>query len=157
MTPRGLWFEEFAVGQVYHTAAQTLSRDEALAFARDWDPQPFHLDDVAAAKTVFGRIIVSGIHTVAVTSRLIFDTGVLDGTAIAGLGLDQVRFHAPVFPGDRLTVTFDVIGLRPSANRNSGTVKLRLVTRNQKNAEVYSAVLSVLVAGRPADLSSAKS
>lgn len=151
MSTNGLWFQDFALQQSWNTAERGLSREEIVAFAAEWDPQPFHLDEAAAAQTRFGQIIASGIHTVALTSRLVFDLGLLEGTAIAGTGLDELRFHAPVFPGDRLTVTVDVIGLRASSTRNSGTVKLHLVTRNQENAEVYSAILSVLVAGRPAD------
>lgn len=149
MSPSGLWFEEFAIGQVYQTSARTLSRNEVLAFARDWDPQPFHLDDALAAKTAFGGIIASGIHTVAVTSRLIFDTGILEGTAIAGLGLDQLRFHAPVFPGDTLAVTITVESVVPSQRGGRGVVTLAFEAQNQSGTPVYSAKLIVLVACRP--------
>ncbi|WP_323040032.1 MaoC family dehydratase [Gemmobacter sp.] len=148
MTGPALWFEEFQEGQTFESASHTPSRDEIIAFAQDWDPQPFHLDDAAAAKTVFGGIIASGIHTVALTSRLLFDLGILNGTAIAGLGLDELRFHKPVFPGDTLRVRAKVIQTRPTSKPGQGTVSLAMETLNQHGQRVYSAQLSVLVSGR---------
>lgn len=105
--------------------AYTVTLDEALAFARAYDPQPFHLDEAAAASNpLFGRISISGWLTCAIAMRLTVDSWEVHGEKpLAGAGVDEIRWRRPVFPGDVLTATFEVLSITEGKPR----LGLRLV------------------------------
>jgi acyl dehydratase len=133
--------EDFSVGQVDRFGAYLVSREESLAFAAAYDPQPFHLDDdAAAANPIFGRLVASGWQTAAITMRMMVDHWrSLGGTSLGSPGIDQLRFLKPVFPGDTLSVETEVLTLRPLASRpDRGLMTARTTTLNQHGEPVLT-------------------
>ena len=124
MTSR--FFEDFAAGQIFDLGAHTMTRDEIVDFARQFDPQPFHVDDEAAQKSPFGGLIASGWHTAAVFMRLYVDALLADAASMGSPGISELRWLAPVRPGDTLTGRFIVESVQPSSKRpDRGTVFFR--------------------------------
>ena len=117
-TPRYYW-EDFPVGRVLDVGSTTVSRDEVLAFAARYDPQPFHLDDEAAAASLFGRLSASGWHTASMTMRVMCDGYLLDSAGLGSPGIENLKWVKPVHPGDTLAVRMDVLEARASASRPS--------------------------------------
>lgn len=140
------YFEDWPVGESLETGSLTLSRESVLAFAREYDPQPFHLDDEAAAQTIFGRLAASGWQTASATMRLIVDGAVLEGV---GLGVDELRWHKPVYPGDTLRVVAECASKRASAEKPHGVIHFKNTTYNQHGDKVMSHTAIVLVQKRP--------
>jgi acyl dehydratase len=149
-----LYFEDFAVGQIYRTGELTVSADAIKTFAASFDPQPFHLDDDAATKTFFQGLAASGWHTAALTMRLLVTEGAPIAGGIIGAGMDELRWPRPVRPGDRLHLESEVMEVRPSRSRpEQGLVKMRTTTLNQNNEPVQIVVGNLVVprrAGTPA-------
>jgi acyl dehydratase len=140
------YFEDWPVGESLESGTLTLSRESVLAFARDYDPQPFHLDDAAAAQTIFGRLAASGWQTASATMRLIVDGVRLDGV---GLGVDELRWHKPVYPGDTLRVVTECASKRATPEKPHGVIHFKNTTFNQHGDKVMSHVAIVLVQKRP--------
>jgi acyl dehydratase len=140
-----LHLDDFAPGQVYRLGRRTVTRDEIVAFARDWDPQPFHLDEQAAAASIYGGLIASGWHTACVFMRLFAD-GLLNRAAAMGSpGIDELRWLKPVRPGDTLDARLEVLEVRPSRSKpDRGLVRLRSVLTNQREEEVLSFIGNVM-------------
>lgn len=144
------YFDDFAVGQVYQTGEYQLTEDEIVAFARQYDPQPIHIDPEVARRTEFGGLIASGFHTAAVTMRLYVLSDASTAPGSVGLGVDRLRWPAPVRAGDRLHASFTIESLTPSTRRRGwGTVRMHARVRNQNEVEVFEALMSALVPGRP--------
>ena len=140
------YFEDFAVGETFETAAHTISLEESLTFAQAYDPQPFHLNDEAAQTSFFKRLVSSGWQTAAVTMRLVVESGVLRATGIVGTGIDDLRWLAPVVPGDTLRVRGEVIDRQPwPGNKRRGTLRVRLLTRNQDDLVVMSQIANLVL------------
>src|SRR5258708_421531 len=100
------YFEDFQVGDIFDLGSTTVTEEEIISFARQFDPQPFHTDPVLAKDSIFGGLVASGWHTTAMFMRLFFD-GLLHETAsIASPGVDDVRWLKPVRPGDVLRARF---------------------------------------------------
>ena len=137
--------DDFAPGQVYLLGRRTLSRDEIVAFARDWDPQPFHLDERAAAESIYGGLIASGWHTVCAFMRLFADDLLNRSAAMGSPGVDEVRWLRPVRPGDTLDARLEVLEVRPSRSKpDRGIVRLRAVMSNQQGEEVLGFIANVM-------------
>jgi acyl dehydratase len=135
-----LYFEDFELGQVLELGSRTVSEEEIVAFAREWDPQPFHLDPVAARSSAFGGLIASGWHTGAMWMRLYVDT-LLGPGAMGSPGIEELRWLAPVRPGDTLHGRLTVLETTPSERRpNRGTVRIRGEMVNQEGVTVLSMV-----------------
>ena len=133
-----LHFEDFAPGQVYDLGTRTLTEDEIVAFGRDFDPQPFHVDPEAAKESVFGGLIASGWHTGAIWMRMYVDT-MLGSAARGSPGIEELRWLAPVRPGDTLTGRLTVLEATPSATKpDRGTVRIRGEMVNQDGVTVMS-------------------
>jgi acyl dehydratase len=117
--PRNVrWYwEDFPVGGVREFGAMPVTRDAVLAFAAQFDPQPFHLDDTAAEASLFGRLSASGWHTCAMAMRMMCDNYLLDAASLGSPGMDSVRWLKPVHPGDTLSVRLTTIDARPMASR----------------------------------------
>jgi acyl dehydratase len=132
-------FEDFAPGQVLELGSRAVTEEEILAFARQFDPQPFHLDPEAAKDSVFGGLIASGWHTGAMWMRLYVDA-MLDGSSAMGSpGIEELRWLAPVRPGDTLTGRLTVLDVTPSATRpDRGTVRIRGEMLNQDGVTVMA-------------------
>ena len=138
------YLEDFAVGQTFGSGRLRIDGERALAFAAEFDPQPFHLDEAAARRSIFGGLTVSGWHTTAVTMRLLIEGELQPAGGFVGVGLDECRWPRPVRPGDELRVECEV---RPSKSRpKQGLIKLRTTTLNQDDEAVLVQVLN-LVAG----------
>ena len=146
---KGRYFEELEVGAVYTTARVSLTEDAIIRFGFEWDPQPFHIDRMAASESMFGGLIASGYHTMLVSYRLYFDHGLLRETAMAGLGFDEVRFRKPLRPADTIKVVITVVEKRMSSKPDRGIARLKLETVNQDDEIIMSMYLTPLVACRP--------
>lgn len=148
----GKYFDELSVGDAFETGGITLTEGAIVDFALVHDPQPFHVNKVAAGESIFGGLIASGFQTIALTFRLFRDTGVLTGTNLGGHGMDEVRWRAPVYPGDTIHVRVTVEALTPSRSKpDRGTVRFRYQTFNQDGVEVLSLTMDHLMARRKAD------
>ena len=113
------YFEDFAQGERFTSASASLSAAEITAFARTYDPQPFHIDPEAAAQTPFGGLIASGFQTLALAFRLFYDERVIAACSLGSPGIDKLRWHRPVRPGDSLTTEVEVRELSPHVLRHS--------------------------------------
>ena len=143
-----LYFEDFAVGQIYRSGTLSVDTPAIKSFAAQFDPQPFHLDETAAQATLFRGLAASGFHTAALTMRLLVDGGAPIAGGIIGAGLDELRWPRPVRPGDTLRTESEVMDLRPSRSRPEGFVKMRTTTLNQNNEPVQVMVANLLVPRR---------
>ncbi|MBP2310917.1 MaoC family dehydratase [Azospirillum soli] len=146
----GRYFEDFHVGDVIETEGATVTDSQIMDFAQRFDPQPFHINAVAAAEGPFGGLIASGFHTLSLTFRLFRDTGAITGTSLGGSGGDELRWLRPVRPGDTLRVRVEVKETMPSRRGDRGTVRLAYTTLNQHGEEVMTITLNHLVAARGA-------
>jgi acyl dehydratase len=145
-----LHLDDLAPGQVYPLGRRTLGRDEIVAFAKAWDPQPFHLDEAAAAASIYGGLIASGWHTVCVFMRLFADGLLLRAAALGSPGVDELRWLRPVRPGDTLDARLEVLEVRPSRSKpDRGSVRARSVLTNQDGEEVLTMVAVLLFKRRP--------
>lgn len=145
-----LYFDDLEVGQRFTAASSwTVDAEQIRAFAAQFDPQPFHLEEAAGRETVFGGLVASGWHTAALTMRLIVEGG---GPPLAGgtVGLGaELSWHAPVRPGDTLHVRAEVVATEASRSRpDRGRVVIRTETLNQDGQVVQTCISKVLVPRR---------
>ena len=140
MTIKYFW-EDFTPGWVFETATRTLSEEDIVRFAREYDPQIYHTDAEAAKRSPFGGLIASGWQTGAVGMRLMCDGYLLQSSCVGSPGIDEMRFIKPVRPGDTLRLRSSVIESAPSKKQpNRGTVLFRWEVVNQ-NDEVALSML----------------
>lgn len=145
------YFEDFAVGQRFPAGRVRIDAEAIKAFAKQYDPQPFHIDEAAARGTFFGTLVASGWHTAALTMRLIADGPLNPVNGILGGRLEELLWPRPVYPGDELSVESEVLELRPSRSKpDRGVVLVRHTTRNQNGETVFQYVGNLLVMRRPA-------
>ena len=149
MLPRH--YEDFAPGQVMHSEPMHVDKDEMIAFARAYDPQPQHVDEIAAKDSQFGDLVASGWFTGGISMRMKIDHMMRDVVGgVAGLGLEQVRWPRPVKAGDTLRVQLTVTDTRPSKSKpTKGIVKYKVETFNQHDELVMEILTSVIVPRRP--------
>jgi acyl dehydratase len=134
-----LYFEDFEPGRVYELGSHTVTEDEIVDFARAWDPQPFHVDPVAAQSSPFGGLIASGWHTGSLWMRLYVDSMLGSAAAMGSPGIEELRWLAPVRPGDTLTARMTVLETTPSErNPGRGTIRSRSEMVNQDGVTVMS-------------------
>ncbi len=126
------WYlDEYVIGRQIETVPVQIDADDIMAFARQYDPQPFHIDLEAAKDTVFDGLIASGFHTVAIANGQFLRTGILDGSNLGGPGMDNIRWLAPVRPGDTLSTLMEVLEARASnSNPARGIVRLGITVSN---------------------------
>jgi acyl dehydratase len=145
----GRYLEDFAVGQMFGSGRLRIDKEQIFAFAAEFDPQPFHLDEAAARHSIFGGLSASGWHTAAVTMRLLLDSELKPAGGFIGAGLDECRWPRPVRPGDELRIECEVIEVRPSKSRpEQGLIKLRTTTLNQDGEAVLVHVVNLVVLRR---------
>lgn len=144
----GLYFEDFNPGDVFETEGATLTQAQIIDFALTYDPQPFHIDVVAAEKSLFGGLIASGFQTLALSFRLLRDTGIITGTGLGGAGGEELRWLAPVRPGDTIRVKAQVLDKRLSSRGGRGTVRIAYATFNQHGEAVLTVTFLHLVSAR---------
>ena len=144
------YWEDFTPGRVFEHGARTLSEDQIIRFARDWDPQRFHIDPQAAKDTPYGGVIASGWHTGCVLMRLMCDAYLTQAACIGSPGIEEWRFALPVRPGDTLRYRATVLEARPSASKpDRGIVKFRWELLNQKGEVPVSMVGTQFYLRRP--------
>jgi acyl dehydratase len=128
-----------------------VEKNEIIAFAKQFDPQPFHLDEDAARNSIFGRLVASGWHTAALTMRLIAGSEYRAATGTIGLGFDGLRWPIPVHPGDELRIENEVLEMRTSKSHpDRGLLKIRTRTFNQDGEVVQELIANAMVPRRPA-------
>ena len=144
-----LYLEDLHVGQRFESATLAITADEIKAFARQFDPQPFHLDEDAAARSLLGGLAASGWHTAALTMRLLVGGGAPIAGGVIGAGVG-IRWPRPVRPGDELQVVSEVLEITPSRSKSDrGIAVLRSETRNQRGEVVQVLTSKLMVPRRP--------
>lgn len=144
------YYEDFVVGAKVESGTFTLEKDELIAFAERYDPQYMHIDEEAAKEGPIGRLIASGWQTAAICMRLAVLSGYIPPRGALGLGIDDLRWLAPVFPGDTLRGVFEVLEAIPSQKQPRGRVRTRLELFNQDGVKVLTMVNSAMISRRPA-------
>ena len=136
--PRFFW-EDFPVGHIREFGHYEVTREAVLAFAREFDPQPFHLDDAAAEASLFGRLAASGWHTCAMTMRMLCEGYLLESASLGSPGIEKLKWLKPVYPGDVLRVRLEVLEARSMTSRPTvGLVRSRTTVLNQTDDAVLS-------------------
>ncbi|HEX4278795.1 MAG TPA: MaoC family dehydratase [Bryobacteraceae bacterium] len=145
-----LYLEDFKVGEHFRSDEYQMTEAQIIAFAAEFDPQPFHLDHAAAAVSVFGSLAASGWHTAAVTMRLLVTSGLPFANGLVGFG-GEISWPRPTRPGDILHVESEIVDVRPSRTKpQQGVASVRNVTMNQRGEEVQIFTAKILAFRRPA-------
>jgi acyl dehydratase len=143
-----LYLDDLQVGRRFLSRTHVVDETEIRAFARQFDPQPFHLDEEAAKHTIFGGLVASGWHTAAITMRLLAEGGLPLAGGIIGVG-GELAWPKPTRPGDTLQVESEVLAVTPSRSRpGRGTATIRNLTRNQRNEVVQELTAKLIVPRR---------
>lgn len=145
------WFEDYRVGDLFESRPVPFDEPGIIAFAREYDPQPFHIDRAAAAASPFGGIIAPGLMVLARCWGALIKAGFLAGRAMGAGGMEALRWLRPVRPGDTLVMRARVVGLRSSDSRSDrGYVTFDFETVNQRGEPVMTQTITQIVARRPA-------
>ena len=145
-----LYLEDFTVGRRFTSTAHTIDAEQIKAFARQYDPQPFHLDEEAAKNSFFHGLAASGWHTAAITMSLLVKSGMPIAGGLIGAG-GELTWPRPTRPGDTLTVESEVLAVNESRSRpERGMITVRSITRNQSGETVQDMTSRMLVWKRPA-------
>jgi acyl dehydratase len=151
------YLEDFEPGQKFGSGRLSVEATRIKSFAAEFDPQPFHVDDITARGTFFKGLAASGWHTAAMTMRLLVDSELKPAGGIIGAGFDEMRWPRPVRPGDELHVESEVLDVRPSKSRSDqGLIKVRTTTLNQNDEPVQVFVGNLLVLRRSASSGEAR-
>ncbi|MGC2129216.1 MAG: MaoC family dehydratase [Candidatus Aquilonibacter sp.] len=143
------FYEDFEIGDVRETGRYRITQEEGLAFARAYDPQPFHLDAKAAESSFFRKLVISGWQTAAISMRLLVDARSAEDSPLVGSGVDELRWTFPVAPGDELHVRSEVIEKAPwPGGKPRGLVRFRNETLNQDDVVVLSYIANTIVPKR---------
>ena len=142
------YFEDFAPGDVIELGSRTITKDSIVAFAREFDPQPFHTDEAAAARSIYGGLLASGWHTGSLAMRILYDGLLKDTVSLGSPGIDQLRWLKPVRPGDTLSLRMTILEAVPSRTRpDRGLVRSMMEMRNQ-HGEVVLTIRGLSLLGR---------
>lgn len=142
------YFEDLAVGDTFDAGSYTLEKDEIIAFAEQFDPQPFHVDEEAAKESMFGELVASGLHTLCLASKLAVENVFDEIANLGGRGMDALQFSRPVKPGDTLSVEVEVMERSESRHPDRGYTTLETRVDNQHDDEVLSFVMYNIVERR---------
>jgi acyl dehydratase len=141
----GLAFEDLKDGERRSFGPRLVTREEILAFGREWDPQPFHVDEAAAVRSPFGGLIASGWQTALLCFRLVLDGLLADSTGMGSPGLDELKWLKPVRPGDALSVEVTLDEVKPSRSKpDRGSARVSYRCTNQKGEVVMTMVARIL-------------
>ncbi len=144
------YFEDFKVGEVIATPTWEATEKEIVWFAERYDPQYYHLDRVKAEESLFGGLVCGGFQTAALVWGLALRTGMFEGTAVAGIGVDEMRWLRPLRLGDIVHVEFDLLEGRPSRSKPGlATVTFRYVVKDQNGEDVLTMRMIQMVKCRP--------
>ena len=142
-------FEDLKIGMRFKSTEKLITREDIKRFASEFDPQPYHLDEVAAEHTPLRGLAASGWHTAAVAMRLATDLRPFGPHPLLGIGVDELRWLAPVRPGDVLHLEGEVIELTPSKTKPQGVVRVKWTAFNQRGEPVYTFTPIGIVPRRP--------
>ena len=144
------YLEDVQVGQRFHSDSYLVTEEAMIAFAREFDPQPFHLEQAAAEASVFQGLAASGWHTAAIAMRLLMTGPVRFAGGAIGLGVDELRWPVAVRAGDTLRLATEIMEVRPSRSKPThGIIRIRNVATNQNGETVLSYTANALVQRRP--------
>ena len=132
------WFDDLKLGMRFKSGEVSVSKEDIIRFATEYDPQPFHLDEVAAEKTVFKGLAASGWHTAAIAMNLAVKVRPFGPHPLLGAGVDDLRWMRPVRPGDTLHLEGEVVELVPSRTKPQGIVRVKWTVYNQQGEAVYT-------------------
>ena len=140
-----MFFDDLAVGFTFETPAHLFTQDDIIAYAQVYDPQPFHIDPEAAARSIYGGIIASGLQTCAMAFALTLRANVLNESSMGSPGMDRIRWLKPVRPGDEIRVFATVVDATPSTSRpDRGRVQIDYSVRNQMEEVVLTYTITHL-------------
>ncbi|MBN9673646.1 enoyl-CoA hydratase [Labrenzia aggregata] len=144
-----LHFEDFASGQSYDLGSLTVTKEDIVDYAAEFDPQPFHLDEDAGKASLLGGLAAAGLHSASLVMRLVA-TGLLNKCASRGSpGIDKLSWRRPVYPGDTLNATLDVLDTRALRSRpDLGMVFIKVTADNQNGKTVLRWENPILIAKR---------
>jgi acyl dehydratase len=144
------WFDDLAVGMRFKSGEVTVTESDIKRFATEFDPQPMHLDDTAARQTIFKGLAASGWHTAAIAMNLAVQIRPFGPHPLVGLGVDELRWMAPVRAGDILHLEGEVMSLTPSRTKPQGIALVKWTAYNQTGEAVYTFTPIAIVPRRPA-------
>ena len=144
------WFDDLALGMRFKSPERVISREDIKRFAAEFDPQPYHLDEADAERTPLKGLAASGWHTAAIAMRLVVETRPFGPRPLLGLGVDELRWFAPVRPGDAIRLEGEVIELTPSKSKPNGIARIKWTAFNQHGEPVYTFTPIAIVPRRPA-------
>ena len=141
-----MFFEDFEIGLVFNTESKIITKDEIISFAKNYDPQYFHVDENKAKSGPFGTLVSSGFMTLGVSFTQFFETGVVKDTGMGAWGIDELRWTFPVYPNDELKSEVKVIEKKLSSkNPNKGTVRTLHTVTNQNDKVVMTWIANFLI------------
>ena len=141
-----MFFEDFEIGLVFNTGSKKITKDEIISFAKNYDPQYFHVDENKAKSGPFGTLVSSGFMTLGVSFTQFFETGVVKDTGMGAWGIDELRWTFPVYPNDELKSEVKVIEKKLSSkNPNKGTVRTLHTVTNQNDKVVMTWIANFLI------------
>ncbi len=141
-----LYFEDFKIGLIIKTQPKKITQEEIISFAKNYDPQSFHVDENKAKKGPFGRLVSSGFMTLGKSFTQFFETGVIDGTGMGAWGIDELRWTKPVYPEDILVTKVEILEKKISSkNPSRGTVRSLQTVFNQDNETVMTWISNFMI------------
>jgi acyl dehydratase len=143
-----LWLDDLAPGQAFESSCRTITRDEIVTFAAAFDPQPFHVDEEAAKASLFKGLAASGIHTFAVSIRLLLESTFALASGLISTG-GEIQWKKPVRPGDVLRLKIEISDVATDPESDRGTVTLDIQTLNQNDEVVQTFAPRVVAFKRP--------
>ena len=148
-----VFFEDLEPGQIFSSKTIRVTAEEIIAFAAQYDPQPFHLDETAAQNTFFRGLAASGWHTAALTMKLLVESDFNPAGGLIGAGLEELRWPRPVRPGDELNIKVEILEVRSSRSKpHQGIAKIKTTTLNQYDKAVQIYIAQIIVLGRKKNL-----
>lgn len=144
--PKDRFLDDFKVGEIFLTEGITITESEIIRFAMQYDPQSFHMDVTAASKSPYKGLIASGFQALSICFRMFIQEGVISACSIGSPGIDEVRWLAPVRPGDTLRTETEVLEIKPSSSKpGRGILRMRYAGINQRGEKVISFILNHLL------------
>ena len=145
------YLEDLKPGNAFESRRHTITEEAIVAFAREYDPQPFHLDPVAAKSLFFGKLIASGWHTAALTMKMLTECEMDLAGGIIGAGMEELKWPTPLVPGDTIHLRVEIIESRASKSRPEiGIVRARVRALREDGTAVQEMIANLIVPARPA-------
>ncbi len=144
------WFDDLVLGMRFKSPEKLVTREDIKRFAAEFDPQPYHLDEAAAESSALRGLAASGWHTAAIAMRLMVETRPFGPHPLLGLGVDELRWLAPVRPGDVIHMEGEVVELIPSRSKPQGIARVKWTAFNQQGEPVYTVTPLAIVPRRAA-------